>query len=86
MDKSTTGRYYMILGRDLVTTLGPYLKFYDNIIVGGDRPYEGRLSPIVDASNYSFNYLTNKTFKMGKSFIKSYVDEGLESVNAIILK
>ena len=36
IDESTNGGYDMILGRDLLTALGMYLKFSDNIIIGGE--------------------------------------------------
>ena len=35
VDKSTIGRYDMILGRDLLTVLGLDLKFSENVIHGG---------------------------------------------------
>ena len=35
VDESTNGRYNMILGRDLLTALGLYLKFSENVIIGG---------------------------------------------------
>ena len=34
VDESTNGRYDMILGRDLLTTLRPDLKFSENTIIG----------------------------------------------------
>ena len=34
VDESTNGRYDIILGRDLLTALGPYLKFSTNVISG----------------------------------------------------
>ena len=41
MDESAEGRYVMILGKDLLITLGLYLKFFENVIIGGDIPFEG---------------------------------------------
>ena len=35
IDKSTNGRYDMMLNRDLLTALGLDLKFADNVISGG---------------------------------------------------
>ena len=51
VDKSTNGRYDMILGRDLITALVLYLKFSDNFILGGEGSYEGFSAPIVDVNN-----------------------------------
>ena len=50
----------MILGRYLLTALGLNLKFSENLIVGGEGPCEGCLSPMDDLSNYDFEYLTEK--------------------------
>ena len=41
VDESTNGRYDMILGRDLITTLGLDLKFSKKVIIGGEGPYKG---------------------------------------------
>ena len=60
VDNSTTSIYYMILGRDILTALGLYLKFSENIIIGGEGPHEGCLSPMFDLSNYDFKTLTDK--------------------------
>ena len=35
VNESTNGIYSMILGRDLLTALGLYLKLSENIIIGG---------------------------------------------------
>ena len=35
VDKSTNGRYDMILGRDLLTALGMSIKFSDKILIDG---------------------------------------------------
>ena len=60
LDESTTNRYDMILGRDLLTTLGLDLAFFENVIHGGQGPYKGCSSPMVDVNNYDFNILTKK--------------------------
>ena len=54
ISKSTNSRYDMILGRDLLTNLGLDLKFSENIILGGDGPFKGCSTPMVDASTYYF--------------------------------
>ena len=79
MDESTNGRYDMILGRDLITALGLDFKFSDNIIIGGDGPYQGCSAPMVDLSNYEVKSLTDKIVKPEESFANSYVNKCLES-------
>ena len=51
VDKSTNGRYDMILGRDLLTSLGIDLNFTHNVIIGREGPYEGYSEPMVDIIN-----------------------------------
>ena len=41
VEESTHGIYHMILGRYLLTVLGLYLRFSENVIIGGEGPYEG---------------------------------------------
>ena len=53
----------MILGIDLLTSLGLDLEFSENIIIGGDRPYEGCSAPMDDLINYEFKPLTDKIVK-----------------------
>ena len=50
--ESTTGRYYMILGREIITTLGLNIKFSRKIFVFGKGTYEGCSEPMVDVINY----------------------------------
>ena len=78
VDESTTGRYNMILGRDLLTALGLDLKFSGNVICGGEGPYEGCSAPIVDVNSYIFNIAMSKTVKPEESFINTYVNECFE--------
>ena len=63
----------MILGRDILITLGMNLKFSENIIIGGDGPYEGCSLPMVDLKNYEFKSLTDKLFKPEELFINLYI-------------
>ena len=51
LNESNNGRYDMILGRDLLTSLGMDLKFSDNVMIGGEIPHEGCLATMV----YLFN-------------------------------
>ena len=74
IDESTNSRYYTILGRDLFTALGMDLNFSDNVISGGEGPFEGCSAPMVDVSNYNFNIITDKTVNPEESFINLYVD------------
>ena len=61
--ESITGRYDMILGRDLLTALGPDLKFSENVIRGGEGPHKGCLAPMFDVKTYDFNIVTAETVK-----------------------
>ena len=54
----TNIRYNMILGRDLLITLGLDLKFSENLFIGGEGPYEGCSATMSDLSNYGFRSLT----------------------------
>ena len=60
---STNSRYYMILGRYLLTALVLYLKFLENIILGGDGPFKGWSAPMVDISTYDFKPVTENKIK-----------------------
>ena len=73
----------MILGRDLLNTLGRDIKFSEFIIIGGKQTYEGCLTPMVDLINYDFTSITYKTVKTEESFINSYVEKCLGSESAI---
>ena len=84
VDKTTNGRYDMILGRDLLDALGLDINFSEKVTIGGEGPYEGCLATMVDASNYDFTCIIDKTVKPEESFINSYVDECLESDSVII--
>ena len=82
-DESSTGRYDMILGRDLLTALVLDLKFYKNVIYGGEGPYKGCSAPILDINNYDFNVLIAKTVKPQESFINAYAKKCLKYEGAI---
>ena len=83
VDESTNCRYKIILGRDLLTTLGLDLKFSENVIIGGEGPYEGCSAPMVDVKKYNFKSITDKTVKPEESFLNLYVNECFESDNTI---
>ena len=75
ISESTYGRYDMIPGRDLLTSLGLNLKFSENSIIGGEGIYEGCSAPIVDISNYKFKSIIDKPVKPEESFLNSYVNK-----------
>ena len=50
--KSTSNGYDMILGRDLLTALLLYLKFSENIILGGSVSFKGFSVHMLDVSTY----------------------------------
>ena len=73
----------MILGRDLLTSLGLDIIFSDDVIIGSKVPYERFSAPMVDVSNHESVYITYKTVKPEESFINSYVGKCFESDSAI---
>ena len=73
----------LILGRDLLTALGLDLNFSENVIIGGEGPYEVFSSPMVDVRNYNFKSIKDTTVKPEESFVKLYVDTISESYSAI---
>ena len=82
---SAKGRYNMIMGRDLLTTLGLDPKFSDFIVVGVKWLYEVFSAPTVDVRKFYYESLTNKNVKQEESFLDLYVDECFESGNMINL-
>ena len=84
MDNKTNSKYDMILGRELLIALGLYLFFSENIIIGGEGPYEGCSAPMVDLSKHNFKYLTENIVKPEEYFINLYIYECLESKSSII--
>ena len=57
VDESSKGRYYMILGRDLLTEIGLNNKKSDHVIKADDVPFIGATAPMVDLGTYLFKYL-----------------------------
>ena len=57
VNDSSKGIYDMILGRDVLTALGLYLKFSNYIIEGYYGYFKGSLAPMVDLGTYEFKYL-----------------------------
>ena len=73
----------MILGRDLLNALGLDLKLSENVLIGGEGPYGRLLSPMVGVINYEFKSIPDKIVKPEEYFVKSYVDECIESDSTI---
>ena len=50
----------MIIRRDLLTVLGLYIRFYDNLIIRSEGPFEGYSTTMVDVidGNYPFSITT----------------------------
>ena len=72
---SAKGRYYMILGRDLLTELVLNLKFYDRVIESDDRSFKGYTTPMVYLGMYEFKILNTGEITPEESFTNAYVDE-----------
>ena len=57
------------------------IKFYENIVLGGDGKFKGCSVPMVDVIAYDFKSLIANKVKPEESFINAYIDECLESVS-----
>ena len=53
----------MILGRDLLITLGLDIKFSENIILGGDGTFKGCSEPMVNVIIYESKTLIDNKVK-----------------------
>ena len=54
---SANGRYDMILGGYILTSLGSNLKIYDQVIEEYYGPFEGSMAPVFYLGMYEFKYL-----------------------------
>ena len=63
MYDSNKGRYYIILGIDLLITLGLQLQLYESVTVCGKGSDEGCSAPMVGIGNYYYAPLTDKIIK-----------------------
>ena len=52
VDDSAKWRYYTILGRDTLTTLGLNIYFFKNAIEPGDKPLKWPTAPMIDLGTY----------------------------------
>ena len=57
VDESSKGRYYMILGWDILIWLRLSLKLSGHIIKADDGTFKGSTTPMVDMGTYEFKYL-----------------------------
>ena len=62
MDESAKERYYIILGRYLLTAAVLNLKFPDSVIEVDDGTFKGYTEPMVDMDKYEFKDLNTGGF------------------------
>ena len=79
MDDSAEGKYYIILGRDLLIELGLGLKCPKRNIGAGDGPLKGSTSPMIDLGTYKFKYVSTRKIRPGEYFMNNYIEELYES-------
>ena len=65
MDDSAKGRYYMILGRYVLTALRINLKCYEHVIKWVDGPLQGSTAPMVDLGAYECKDLNTGNITSG---------------------
>ena len=53
-------RYDMILGRDILIVPWLDIKFYEKIMDGGERKYEGCAAPMINLIKYDLNFIIYK--------------------------
>ena len=84
VDDSARGRYYIILGIDILTEMGLNPKLSNHVVEGDDGPFKGSTTPVFDMSMYDFTYFETGKITLEEMFMKSYVDEiyELEQVRA----
>ena len=75
VDDSTAVRYDMIIGKDILTKLGIYLKCSTNTIEWIKRTYQGCTTPTVNIDDYDFEPINRnmRTFSE-ESFLNAYVN------------
>ena len=59
MDDSDKGRHDIILGIDILISLGLNLKFYEHVIEEYDRPFKGWTATNIDLGKYHFKDLNH---------------------------
>ena len=78
-DDSDKGRYDMILGRYLLTTLGIILKLFYHVIETDVGPFKWSTVPIYDMGVYTFNDSNTEKITPEELFMNSYAEEIEES-------
>ena len=68
----------MILGKDILTSLGLYLFIFNCVIKGGDGTFENCTAPMVDLGNYEFKNLDTGKLSPEEYFTNSHVEELFE--------
>ena len=79
VDDLAKGRYDIILGRDILTTLGLNLKLLDHVIEADSGTFKGSTSPMVDMGTYEFKDLNTEKITLKEYFTNSYAEEIYES-------
>ena len=69
----------MILGRDLLISLGLNIKLSDHVIEADDGPFKGSTTSIVDMGTYEFKDLNTEKITPEELFMNAYTEETDES-------
>ena len=64
----------MILGRNILTVLGFYLKFCQKFIGRGGVPFERSTEPMIDLGTYEFKYLNTVKITPEEYFMNACVE------------
>ena len=79
MDDSNNSRYYIVLGRNILTVLLLNLKFSEHVIKSDYVPFFFKsTAPKVDFGPYQFKYLNTGENTPEEYFLNAYVDEVYE--------
>ena len=79
MYDSTKGIYDMILGRDILTSLGLNIEFSDHIIEAYDGPFKVSTETIVDLGTYEFKEVEMGDITPKELFMNAYTEKVHES-------
>ena len=77
--ESAKGRYYIILGRYILTELRLNLKFSNYIIEVDDGTFKGSTAPMFDMGTYEFTDFGTGKITPEVSLMNSYAEEVYES-------
>ena len=73
MDESAKGRYNMIMGRDILKSLGFNLKLSEHIIESYNEPLKVSIALMVYLGTYKFKYLNIGKITPEEYFTDSYI-------------